>query len=283
MQKITFKNADGVSLEMTNRFPYLLQNLEGISSADIIVSNTTGYKQNGSTYLSTRTGTRPISFKLGVRGTNQQDLYERRRHVQNVFNPLLGEGVLVYENDFIKKQTNVVVDMMPNFTSDSQFAGLQWCTVSLIANNPFFMDVYETNVKMEDFVGGLRYPKRYPVQYAKRGEVASVIIEGDTDSPVVVEFRGPATEPKIENLTTGEYILIDETLLYGEKLIINTEFGKLSAEKIGTDGTVTDAFEYVDNLSTFFYLKRGLNKLKFSSTSGTPEVYLKYRNLFVGV
>lgn len=62
-----------------------------------------GYRQNGYTLTNTQLGTRIISLDFVVFGQTDADFYKKRMELVSLFNPLLGEGVLVYENDVISR------------------------------------------------------------------------------------------------------------------------------------------------------------------------------------
>ena len=86
------------------------------------------------------------------------------------------------------------------------------------------------------------------------------------------------------------YIIeLNYNLLEGQALIIDTRPSKIRVEiydHIGRpyiQGQGIPAFEYVDVGSSFFTLKPGNNTIKFSSTGGSPEVYLYYREQYTGV
>ena len=154
----------------------------------------------------------------------------------------------------------------------------------MLAHNPFFYDVAENAVKMDDFTGGLKFPWAAPyIKFAQKGDISHITNTGDYLTPVRAEFRGDAINPCLTLDTTGEYIKVATTLDVGEKLWINTEYGNKTVQKEAANGTLTSAYNLIDIHSSFFSLPVGESKLSFSSDGGQPEVYLYWRNRYLGV
>ena len=99
-----------------------------------------------------------------------------------------------------------------------------------------------------------------------------------------IYFHGPAVNPKITNLSTGESIRIKRELTTDDVLYISTAFGKKKVEIIRND-TRTDAFDYIDLASQFFSLQVGDNVIEYASENGLDpqNVEIRYRNRYIGV
>lgn len=66
-----------------------------------------GYRQNGYTLTNVQLGTRIISLDFALSGATDADFYKKRMRLMGIFNPLLGEGTLVYENDVVTRAITV--------------------------------------------------------------------------------------------------------------------------------------------------------------------------------
>jgi len=283
MEKFTYKNALGNTITIDYSGNYVIDSYDGLTASEIIPITSSGYKQNGATYISTNLGIRIINITFGVIASDTFDMYAARRNVVSVFNPLLGEGTLTYTNDFISKSIRVAVTAAP--TPAAKYGTIQYYTVELTANNPLWFDNAESAVKLGDFTGGLSFPLQFEgdgVIYAQKGDIANITIEGDVPSPIRAEFKNTSVNPKLELINTGEFIKVETSIDEGESLIINTEYGNKTVKKV-TESSVESAFHLISLNSTFFSLPKGLNKLSFSGDAGTPEVYIYYRNYYVGV
>lgn len=283
-QNIQFTNSKGTIIVIDETEDYMLQNLQ-ITSVPVTNQNEKSYQQDGTTFLGTLLEMRDISFNVIVFGNSINEIYQKRRNLINIFNPKLGEGTLIYTNDFISKSITCVSDFVPNFAPGqaNQTGYYQIGVISMTANNPFFTDNDDTTIKLVDFVGNFEFPFTFPVQFAIRGDSAIIDNIGDVETPIFIEFRGPATNPKITNETTGEFIKVNRTLLVDEKLLINTEFGNKSVIFEDSTQNQFNAYNDIDIDSTFWDLEIGENTISFITDAGSPEVFVTYRNRFVGV
>ena len=287
MQKITFVNSNGDSMTFGNGFPYYLKELHGVSSAITNVQNSQGYQQDGATYIDNQLTERTITFDVGLRQPTQAEVYTLRRALIKHFNPKLGEGWLTYENDSIKFKIKAVSQSGGDFdftAGKNNYLGYQWASLTMIASDPLFQDYASTTIKMEDLVGGLTFPIKFPIKFAHKGDHAFITITGDVPAPVLIEFRGPAETPTITQVTTEKLITVAITLLENEKLWINTQKGNKTVIFEDADGVQTSAFNDIDADSDFddFSLIVGENEIAFSAVSGSPAVYITYSNRWVG-
>jgi hypothetical protein len=108
---------------------------------------------------------------------------------------------------------------------------------------------------------------------------------GDGDTGVDISFFGPAETPIITNLTTGEYIQVDTTLLDGQQMVITTDFGNKRVWIVDTDGAVIDAFQHITALSTFWQLRPGKNGINFDAAVGSDNasVTIKYKIKYAAI
>lgn len=125
------------------------------------------------------------------------------------------------------------------------------------------------------------------IQLRTRGDSqATVVNAGDIASPLVIEFYGPSNYVSISNQTTGEEIRLNYALQAGEKMRITTAFGHKTAVVIDAEGTETaNAYNYLQEGSSFFWLQPGENVLTYAGTEGlTPNgVSLRYRERYFGI
>ena len=140
------------------------------------------------------------------------------------------------------------------------------------------VDVLHTALvtKMSELVN-VNYPENFKLN------IANIKIVGDVPSPIRAEFKNESVNPKLTLVNTGEFIKVQTTIADEEKLIINTAYGNKTVEHIAVDGTIENAYHLITLDSSFFSLPIGENQLSFIGESGTPEVYLYWRNYYVGV
>ena len=166
-------------------------------------------------------------------------------------------------------------------SSKNIYEGLS-CLLELSCMDPLFQDVIENGEQISTWVGGWKWKFKLPFRMKQRGEPQKNIInEGDVETPVEIEFHGPAVNPKIINHSTGEFIRIKKEITSDEVLYINTAFGKKRVEII-RNGTREDAFDYIDLDSRFFSLRPGDNVIEYQSENGlapqSVQIYYYHRS-----
>lgn len=282
MQKVKFINNRDVELEIGVTGFFLLTKIEGTGSADTDLQTTKSAYQDGVSLDDVLLNERVIYLEGLIVGENIADMYEKRQFLSKIFSPKLKKGILRYTNDFGEHEIVCVSDHSPIF--GQKMGTHQEFLITLFCPNPYWMDKEYTYDEIVAWIGGMSFPFSFPVSFATKGEPTKNIINiGDVETPVEIIFKGPAVNPKITNLHTGEFIRVKRTLTADDKLIINTEFGNKKVE-IETDEIRINAFNYIDLSSTFFQLQPGDNVLEYSTDSLDPSsVSIRYKNRYVGV
>ena len=109
MEKFTFINAKGQSVVIGNTEDLQLTGATGLTATEIVPYTIQGYRQNGYTLTNVQLGARIISLDFALFGVTDADFYKKRLQLMTVFNPLLGEGTLIYENDVVARAITVQV------------------------------------------------------------------------------------------------------------------------------------------------------------------------------
>ena len=267
MESFKFINSNGKSITLDYTSDYIIESYDGLTASEIIPVSTRGYRQDGYTRVNTNLGSRYININFYVYAESMLAFYEKRRKLVSVFNPLLGEGTLIYTNDYTSKSIRGVVSVPP--TPVTKMGSLQSFNIEITCDNPLWFDNEESAVKMGDFTGGLSYPLQFEgngEKFAQKGDIANIKIVGDIPSPIRAEFRNESVNPVLTHMNTGNFIKVQTT-----------------TEHIAADGTTENAYHLITLDSSFFSLDVGDNRLSFSGDAGTPEVYLYWRNYYVGV
>lgn len=284
MFKLRFTSADGRKIELFSR-PYRLFQVDGLGDVDAETQTQRAPFQDGSKFIDNILQERTISIYLKIVGKDKVELERNRKKLSSIFNPKLGEGLLEYIGADGIKQIKTVSTHIPYFPDGQGNRGptFQKAMIHLLCPDPYWEDPIIHNYKLEDFVGNFRFPFHFPVRFATRGDGRILENNGDVPTPLLIEFRGPAERPKITNYRTGEYIRVNTTIPADHKLILNTKFGNKRVEIVKPNGTIENAFHYIDPYSTFFELDVGETRIGFEAAGGTPEVYVQYRERFVSV
>lgn len=290
MERLTFENAIGEKIEISRYGTYRWTDVSGLGSVEASVQTTSGPYQDGlvpaadSMFLS-----RVIQIGLVIVSENMAAAI---RELNSVFNPKLGDGMLTYERAGAARMLKRVrARSMPTMPGGaSRGIGFQLSSLTLEAFNPYYMDSVETESGVATGANTFSFPlgisDEFIFDYVNSAGV-TVVNVGDVESPVTIVLDGPKNAPiEIENVTTGEKIVLAMDLLENERLTITTEADDINVVLTDTEtGEDTVAFQYIDISETSFWqLARGSNTIKI--TAGEAEVEeasVKYRNRYVGV
>ncbi len=283
MQRLRFINAVGAELLFDNFAPYVLWKVDGLGLPDITRIATQAAGQQGETLHAALLEPRILTLTAHVHGVGGlSQLYELRRQLNAVCNPLLGLGELVYENDYGKWRIRALVyseDYAPRIRS------IQTLTVKFRCPSPFWRKDEQDTVSMAYVDGGFRFPFQTPCSFGMLGYAAVVFIESDTDTPFHVWIDGGAVNPRLTLDNTGEYIEIQRFIPSNKRLYINTDTEFLEVSIVDAKGKKENAYGYLSPGSTLFKLKPGRNRFTFASEDENKRVKIRigYEQIFVGV
>lgn len=282
MQRITYTNSHGESIVLSHRSPFLLSKIDGLGDVEANVQMQKSPYQDGSTHVDTLLEPRFISMQVSIVGRSREDVSAYREQLARVFNPKLS-GVILYENGRVSREIKAVPEHVPKYPSDDRGLTYQIALVNLVCPNPYWQDINPTVTKLQDFVGNFFFPISFPASFSIRGDEKNLFNEGHAPTPIKVTFRGEAVNPMITKVSTGEFIRIKRTIPAEHSLVITTGFNEKAVRIIDPYGVELNAMGYIDLDSTFFSLDVGENNLKFITSGGNPEVFIEYRNLYLGV
>lgn len=273
MQKLVFRNANGIELDLTSG-DYGITEWEGFSAVDLNVQSQQVPFQDGSVYLDGLLGERELSVTVAMQDNNNlEKRYQLRRQMISVLNPKLGEGVLIYTNDYISKQIHCVAQMPVFENHNSNDSGTPKASCSFTACNPYWEDTEDTEINFNI------------------GTLPRIENNGDVPTQVKIEFfSGGVINPTIENITAGKKIEYKAELEGG--LLIDTNIGEKKVIKEDFEFDITEQivsicdicafkkalmYERVGYYGTLDYSLDGVNWK--SLKSGTDETLYRIREI----
>jgi phage-related protein len=286
MEKLTFISSTGYTITFDATLPVLLGEVSGIGEIPIDIQTADAHGIDGKIYYESTAAPRLIKFDFWISADTHEGLHAARREMQKCLNPKAGEGLLMYEDDNSKYIIAAAVCDGPVILSskpNDKMALYQHVEVAFCCNQPMWQSFIEYSTVIVGLTGGLQFPLSFPINFATTADNMVINNDGDTKTPLRIEFRGPATGCRITKIGTGEYVDVTYTLLTGEKLIIDTDPVQISVSFVDASGVVTSAFNKINPLSTFFQLTTGINTISFTTATGSPEVYLYWRIRYAGV
>ena len=283
MDSIVITNQNGESITLGNQAPYFLETIDGVGEVPVAIESQKAPKQDGSTYIDNTLDNRAISIEgTIITKIGPAFVLEARRKMQRVLNPKLGEVTITYHQRDQVREIKGLAETTPVFPSGQGSKGLyyQKFLLHLICHEPFWLDTYYESRELSYLMGGIRFKLRLPTIFSYRGFKRRAVNEGDVATPVEIEFKGPATNPTVNNLTTGEFIKVNRELGEEDVLTINTSFGQKYVRINGQN-----AFHYIDLDSVFWQLVPGENTLSYRSNNDSikTRVTVKWKNRYVGL
>lgn len=262
--------------------------LIGGTKANMITTHV--WNQNGNTFVENfmEAEDMQLTFILRITGKNDYDVEEMRKDLVNKLNPLNGiTQMKVYLNSGSIYNRDVVFTYAPSFMIGEENRNKDWQKILLqfTANNPFWyaeQSIVESFEAVEpEFFFPFTMSTTDPAIFGDILPNNIAINEGQVPAPVTITIVGACTNPRIDNITTGEYINFNNlTMSATDELEIYTGFGEKSVKLNGSN-----IFNKLDFSSTFFSLVKGDNEIKFSDDTGNPNatIHFTYKNLFITI
>lgn len=234
---------------------------------------------------------RVIKLNVTIRTKNRLKLYELRRKIMRIINPKTynsqtdkrGELLIYYTNDYKKYRIYGKVEDSAEFNDRKN--NHDTATISFYCQDPYWLDEEGKNIDIKSVSGGLYFPLSLATTFSNVSFYKEIDNIGDVEVPIQIEYEGPASNPRVTNETTGEYIQVNMDIGEKEKLVIDTREGKETVNLI-TPHETKDVYNEIDLNSTFFRLIVGKNLIKYSSDieGAKDKVSIKnYTNKYVGV
>ena len=210
MQKLVFVNGAGDRIDLTSG-DYGITEWEGFSADDLNIQSQQVPFQDGSVFLDALMEQRELSVTVAMQDNNDlEKRYRLRRQMIATMNPKLGEGLLIYTNDFLSKQIHVIPQIPLFQNKNSNDSGTPKVSCSFTACNPYWEDLEDTIINFNI--------------------IQQPIIKNEGDVPCQIEmewFTSYVKNPMVINTRTNKKIGYSGELT--ENLIINTNIGKKSA------------------------------------------------------
>jgi hypothetical protein len=207
MQKLVFTNGGGQTIDLTSG-NFGITNWEGLSGVGLNIQTQQVPFQDGAVFLDALMEQREISVTVAIQDNNDLSLrYELKRQLISALNPKLGEGILVYTNDYLSRQIKAVPQLPIFENKNSNDAGTLKASVTFSCPSPYWEDLEDTVVPID---------------------ISSTVIinnEGDIPAQMKIEIESEQNNNiKIINVTEEKLIEYDEQL--SGKLYINTNVGQ---------------------------------------------------------
>ena len=285
-ERFIFENERGQQIEFSIRSSFFLQNIDGISGLKNTIYQNKGMGQDGSTYMGSTLGNRNIVIQGAIISNKELN----RAKLLSIVNPKL-KSKLIYDDGNIKKYVECVVETAPTITKDYN----PKYQISLLCPNPYWRDTAESKKQIVLWKGDFHFPLIIPqdkgiiIGHREPSLIVNIENNGQVKTGMVIEFyaRGTLKNPSLFNVNTREFIKVNKEMVAGEKIIVNTNYGK---KKITQDinGVKTDILNYLDIVGggdTFLQLDVGDNLFRYNADENLNnlEVSIYFSPQYLGV
>ena len=287
MQRLRFVNSLGAEISFDSAPPYIFWDIDGIGIAPVFPIRTQAPGQNGYTLQTLLLDERTVTVHGHIHGNTVLDMYNIRRQLNIVLNPLLGLGTLYYENDSGAWQAAAFckTESYPDKIANAQFLEIEFeCP------QPYWEDQTLTQIPLAYIDGGIQFPLITPNYFGTLGYQAFIDNDGDLPVPLQFYIQGGAVNPIVKNETTGEYIQLAKYLETWDQLYINTDINEQEVSLVTIDPMTNEpvkqnAYSYLTDGSTLFKLVPGVNRLTFTSDDENKKVSIEivFRKRTAGV
>lgn len=212
MQKLVWQNANGDSIDLTSG-NYGITQWEGFSNTSLNIQSQQVPFQDGAVFLDALLNQRELSVTLKMQDNgNLEERYRMRRELIHILNPKLGEGYLIYTNDFISKRIKCIAQIPLFETHNSNDSGTPSASLAWTACEPYWEDLDETEI------------------YITAGETVVINNEGDVVSGFECDLlNNNVTNPCLVKLNTQEQLQIEGT--FTKNIKINSNVGKKTIQE----------------------------------------------------
>lgn len=270
---------DDFELNNAENLMYLDEPIEGVSGLPNIRS-ATGVNQgrDGSWVSRQLYEGRYISFQGRIFGGEPIDVENKRRELVSVLQrKKLKLRIITYAGMEFITEVFVMANQMP---INRELNIVKW-KIDLLSEDPLFYDnsageLLATIGKVMD--GGFDIPFDIPFNISAGGEPSVVTNSGNETVYPIITISTSATNPKLINRATNEFMQVMTTVLEGDKLIIDMRNKTITHNGLNIYSLQRDG-------STFFGLVPGVNVMEIQSdiASENSKAEVRYQSGFLGI
>lgn len=267
-------NGDSVTFDFAGG--YLINKPTGIDTVSVTLSQAKGINQTGATIQSKNVQPRPVNINGYFVGDMQASNKEK---LLSVIRPDLG-GKLYADDYYLNVWPTATPTIEPkHWGAQFQFA--------LLAAYPYWCKDDSASATLSGIQRQFKFPwnisRAYRFGQLFEARFLNVPNRGQVPVPYKATFiaSGDVTNPKITNATTGKFLLVNKSLVSGERLIVNITHDRTYVTS-SVDGDCRGALSLKSNL---FLLDVGDNVLKPEATSGLSnmQVDIDFATEIVGI
>lgn len=282
MYTFTIENKYGESLELTHNSAYDVVSILGLDPPDATINTSHNAGQDGTIFNSSFVGERTITLTLAINSpaeTNRINLFRYFKSKQYVkcyyTNRSRNVNIIGYVQSiniayFDKKETAQINIKCPA----GFFQGTEINTQDFSSINPLFefpFSIEAAGIPFAEIILNLE---------------KSIINYGDVETGVLIEIHmlGSVHNPKIFNVDTSEYFIINGSFVSGDVITINTRKGEKEVTLLSA-GVTSNLIGSIQSGSSWFQLLPADNVFTVAADAGAEymDVTFTMIDLYEGV
>lgn len=280
--ELLYIGANGNVINLLDNPYYQLTNIDGFTSASVGIASSTTPSIDGDVVNNSQV--QPRSIILDLRVKNGVEVDEAKRWLFQTVKPKMKGRVRLKQTDRTTEIGGVVEGIdMPRFLNGVA------AQITLYCSTPYWQDAEYIVVEISRLLnlhyfpiplGGLAFPAEgIPLGEYNLNNTQTYFNDGDAETGMVITIiaLGDVTNPVIYDIT-GAYIGINDTMVVGDVIEINTNRGEKSVTK-----NKVSIFSKLRSGSSFLQLAVGDNELTVDAESGEGNMYfsLTFKRRFV--
>lgn len=286
MFTLKIENPRGDSITLTdNETNYQVIGIEGLNPTPAQINTTNIANLDGALFNSAKLETKNIVLMIRINGNveaNRQRLYLFMR---------TKELCTIY---FKNENRDVYIQGYVETFEVNPFENGQTAQVSILCPSAFFTGMEELTTDISNtlkrfyFPFAIDYDDPIPISEYEEGKITNVYnaSESETGVKINIDIREDISSVQIQNIQTGEYMLLNYAFLEDDKVYINTIKGQKSVYLVRS-GVTSNLFTAVARTSTFFQLAMGDNLFSYLVDNGDVGqkafITFVWHNIYRGV
>lgn len=250
------------------------------------------YNQVGESIVSTTINARSLSITGWVVDGGTGDLQSRCDFLNSFISPA-EDYVLEYKNKKIQFRPDSSIAYSSEYKKNND--KVRRFLIQGTCPHPLFTDMAETAVPFEKTGKMFHFPtdwgREKPLVLAVVGKSYNVTVNNKggftTGITAQLRFLGEVTNPRLWNMTTGEFVGVNRTFARGERLEIATTPGSKHMTLHKADGQTENLIKYRDYQMNWFQLRPGQNLIAIECADpdqrSNMDVTLMYTPLYLEV
>lgn len=283
---ITYTRPDGQVIDLSNA-PYITNDYDGFGIGEFQHTLVAPPGVHGDWWYDTRMEAKILTVDFSYYGDGTVERQASRRRIVEMFNPLLGPGVLrIVQESGVDREIDCILAESLMLPSDDFMGVGAYRAVARFRSHgvPAFRD---HNMKSQAIGAysnaGFMFPWQFPRQFAQSGYAATINITnvGDIDTPVKIAMNGPMVDPIFYHANQAKRIQLSPlTIGLGDTIYIDTNPASYAVQVNGVD-----AWNLLQSGADFWQLTPGINTIIMDmggttvQTTGTISWYDRYLGL----